>query len=77
MSSIILTREKTSNLFLRAGPGQTSDPDHVTLVIQRHPQVLHNNKKTIGLVLCCCSFATIQAHRRQLHIKATDYIRLD
>lgn len=42
MISIILTREKTSNLLLRAGPGQTSDPDHVPLVIQRHPQVLQS-----------------------------------
>lgn len=47
MIYIILTREKTSNLLLCAGPGQTSDPDHVTLVIQRHLQVLQNNKRTV------------------------------
>lgn len=48
MISIILTREKTSNLLLRAGPWQTSDPDHVTFVIQRHPQVLQNSKRTVS-----------------------------
>lgn len=70
MITIILTREETSNLLLCTGPGQTSDPDHITLVIQRHPQILQHNRRTVSYHVLV-GFLIIQVDWRQLHIKAS------
>lgn len=39
----IPTGEEAGHLLLRAGPGQPSDPNHVTLIVRGHPYCLREH----------------------------------